>query len=139
MWLDAGILRGALRAAAVVARGGHHDNPCRHQTLRRQRERVGVIRLVHTRRNRQIHDPDVQRRFVRQNVVERRDDVADASPSRIVEDFENDEVCAGRDAGSGAAGIEPVARNDSRDVRAVAVIIVRGLTPVDEIDESIHA
>ena len=42
-----------------------------------------------------------------------------------VERLEHDQMRAGRDARARAAGVEPVARDDAGDVRAVAVVVVR--------------
>ena len=72
-------------------------------------------------------------------VVERGDDVADPPVAVAVEHLERDDVRGRRDPGAGAAGVEAVARHDPGHVRAVAVVVVRALAIVDEVDERIDA
>ena len=123
MWLDAptvnthGALPGAVippycvgrRAAAVVPGGGDDDDAGLHGALRGERQRIGVVRLVHAGRDRQIDDADVQGVLFATDVVERGDHVADVAPARAVERLEDDEPRAGRDARARAAGVEAVA------------------------------
>ena len=59
------------------------------------------------------------------DVVERRDHVADAAAAGLVEHLQHDQARAGAMPVRAAAGIEAVAGDDAGDVRAVAVVVVR--------------
>ena len=74
MWLDAptvsthGALPGAVMPpycvcpsalAAVVAGRRDHDDPGADRALGGERQRIGVVRLVHAGRDRQVDDADV--------------------------------------------------------------------------------
>ena len=71
--------------------------------------------------------------------LQRRDHVADAALAVLVEHLEADEVGGRRDAGAGTVRVEAIAGDDAGDVRAVAVVVVRGGPVVDEVDEGRHA
>ena len=98
MWLDAptvsthGALPGAVMPPYCVAPCGLRPLlpaaatttiPASHRALRGERQRIGVVRLVDARRDRQVDDADVQRVLVGDDVVERGDDVADAAAARL--------------------------------------------------------
>ncbi len=70
---------------------------------------------------------------------ERGDDVADDAATVLVEHLQADEVRRRRDPGVRAAGIIAVAGDGARDVRAVAVVVVRLQAIVHEVDEGRHA
>ncbi len=129
----------AVDAPADVPGGGDNDDACPHGALRGQRQRIGVVRLVHASRDRQIDHADVQGLPLRHRIVERRYHVADVSPARAVEGLEHDEMCSGSDTRARPAGVKPVARDDARDVRTVAVVVIGRRGPADEIDEPIDA
>ena len=113
MWLDAptvsthGALPGAVmppycvtpsRFAAVVA-GRRDDHDARlDRALGGERQRIGRCTTRTRPRDRQVDDADVERVLVRDDVVERGDDVADAAAARRVEHLEHDQMRAGRDA-----------------------------------------
>ena len=80
MWLDAptvnthGALPGAVMPpycvrpvarCAVVPAAATTTMPASHGALRGQRQRIGVVRLVHAGRDREVDDADVQRVLVR--------------------------------------------------------------------------
>ena len=71
--------------------------------------------------------------------LERRDDVADDAAAVLVEHLQADEVRRRRDPGVRAVRVVAVAGDDARDVRAVAVVVVRLEAVVDEVDEGRHA
>ena len=56
-----------------------------------------------------------------------------------VEHLERDDVRVGRDAALLAVRVVAVAGDDAGDVRAVAVVVVRERTAVDEVDELVDA
>ena len=68
----------------------------------------------------------LKRVLVRDRVVDRGDDVADVALARRVEHFLDEQRRARRDAAAAPVGVVAVARDDARDVRAVAVVVVRG-------------
>ena len=131
----AAVLRVPFRAATVVSGSGDHGDARADRTLSRKRKRIGVVRLVHARRDREIDDTEVERIAASHRVVDRGDDVADVPPAAFVEHLQDDEMRARRDAGSRAVRVEPVAGDDACHVRAVAVVVVRRRHSIDKIDE----
>jgi hypothetical protein len=129
----------AIGVFAVVSGGGDDDNAGVHGLAGGQGQRIGLVRLVHSRRDRQVDHADIERVPMMDRVVDRGDDIADHPVAAAVEDLERDEVRGRRDPGTGARGVEAVAGHDPGHVRAVAVVVVRHLTVVDEIDEGIDA
>ena len=125
----------SLGAAPQVSSGGDDHDPCIDCPSRRQRERVGLVGLVHPGRHRQVDDPDVVRRALLDRVVDCGDGAADESVAVLVERLEHDEVGAGRDPPARPVRIEPAAGDDAGDVRAVPVAVVRLRLVVDEVHE----
>ena len=66
-------------------------------------------------------------------VVECCDHVADVTEAVAVEHFEDDKIRGGGDASPRAVGIVSAAGDDSSDVRAVAVVVVRLRLILDEV------
>src|SRR5262249_11277603 len=81
----------------------------------------------------------VQLRLMGDDVVDGGDHVADAAVPGIVEYPQHGEVRVRRDPRPAAGRVEPVARNDAGDVRAVAVWIGWHGRAGDEVDEPIDA
>ena len=77
---------------AEVAGRGHDDDARVDDALGRERQRVGLVRLRDRRANREVDDADVVGVAVRDDPVERRDDVADVAAAMIVEDLQADQV-----------------------------------------------
>ena len=78
----AAVLRLSLRVAAEISGGRYDDDAGFHRPLRGQRQRIGRIRLVHTRRHRQIDHADIELGAMLDRVVDRRDHVADVARTR---------------------------------------------------------
>src|SRR5262245_18255222 len=151
MWLDAptvsthGALPGAVMPPyCIVPFGPRPLFPAAATTVtppatreRREGQRIVGAGLVDAGRDRHVADADVERGFVRLDVLHRRDGVADASRAGCIEDLQDDEMRAGRDTRPSSVGIVAVARDDARDVRAVAVVVVRSCLASDEIHEAV--
>ena len=129
---------------ADVARVGVADDPAREV---RPLDGIGLDRGValdpllvgHGLRHAVDELPAPRQVLLRDDIVQCRDHVADASLAGRVQCLEHDQACGRRDARSAAAGIEPVAGDDPRHVRPMAVIVVRARTCVDEVHELIDA
>src|SRR5439155_6345358 len=104
---------------------GDDDDAFAHDAGGGERERIRRVRFVHACRDRQVDDADVQLGLVGDDVVERRDYVADAATSGTVERLEDDEMRPGRNARASSGRVEAVARDDPGDVRALTVVVVR--------------
>ena len=129
----------SLTVAAIVAAGCHDDDASLHGTFGRQGQGIGFVRLVNTRRHRHIDDANIERVLQGNGVIECGDDVADVAATGAVQDFEHHQVRGWCNAGPRAARIEAVAGDDAGDVCAVAIVVVRGVEPVHEVDEMIDA
>ena len=95
---DAAVLRLAVGVPTEIARRRDDDDPRFDGALGRERQRIGVVRLVDAGGDRQVDDADVERVLVRDRVVDRGDDVADVALAVAVEHFQDDERRARRDA-----------------------------------------
>ena len=133
------VLDETARSVAVVAGRSDHDDPRLDRLEGRKRQRIDVVRFVHAGRDRKVAHSSLERGFVRNDIVQRRDDVADEPVTGAVEHLVHAETRPRCDAGPGAPGIEPVAGDDARDVRAMPVIVVGRRQSADEIDEPVHA
>ncbi len=136
---DAAVLRLAVGRLPEVAGSGDNDDAGVHRVPGGKRQGIGEKGLRDGRADRQIDDPDVVGRAIRYRPFERRNDAADRPLALIVEHLEADHLRRGGDAGAEAARVVPVARDDSGDVRAVAVVVVGRVTAVDEVDECRYA
>src|SRR5262249_56406845 len=117
------------------AGGGRGGGPGSDGALRGGRGGIAGVRLVNARRDREVEDAEVERVLVRDRVVDGGDHVADVALAAAVEHLLDQERRAGRDAAPAAARIVAAAGQNPGDVRAVAVVVVRGRLERDEIDE----
>ena len=132
---DRAVLRLTQPVLAEVPGGRHHDDPGVHGALGRERQRIGLVRLGHRSANRQVDHAEVEGRLVDDGPVERRDHVADDAAPVLIENLQAHDVRIGRDASTSTQGVEAVAGDDPRDVRAVTAVVVRRRPPVDEINK----
>ena len=132
---DAAVLGQARRVLAKVARRGDDHNSAVDDALGRERERIGPERLVDGRGDRHVDDADPVFVVMRDDPVERCDDVADRAETVRVENLERDEAGVWSDARLLTARVAAIASDDAGHVRAVSVVVVRGRPAVDEIDE----
>ena len=129
-------------AVVAAVAGGRDDGDTEvDEPLGRLGQRIHVVRLGDRRANRQVDDADVVTVLVviRGHPVERRDDIGDRAVAIAIENLENGQRRARRDAGVLAARILAVPRENAGHVRAVAEIVVRHLVSVDEVHESVDA
>ena len=131
------MLHHALVVAAVIAGGRDHHDAFLDRALGGQREEIGVVRLVDARADRHVEDADVELALVSDGVVDRRNDVADASATVLVQNLEHHQSRPGGDAGARAVGVGAIAGDDAGDVRAVPVVVVRLRLAADEVHELI--
>ncbi len=120
---------------AMVPRGGHHHDAGVDGAPCGQRQRVCVVRLVDPGRHREIDHADVESRPLLDRVVDRRNRVADVAVAVLVERPQDEQVRPWCDPPSCAVRVVTVAGDDSGDVRAMAVAVVRLGLEVDEVDE----
>ncbi len=132
---DAAVLRLALRVLPQVAGGRYDDEAGVDGALRRERQRIGRVRLVHAGGDGKIDHAEVECVLVRDRVIDRGDDVADVALAGGVEHFLDEQRRARSDAAAAAPRVVAAARDDAGDVRAVAVVVVRGGLEADEVDE----
>ena len=122
---DAAVLGLPQRVPAEVPGSCHDDDARVHRALGGLGQRVGVVRFGDPRADRQIDDADVVGLPVRDRPFERGNHVADDAAAGPVEHLQPDQVRIGRDAGARPGRVEPVAGEDTRHMRAVAVVVVR--------------
>ncbi len=122
----------------VASRGDDNDAGI-DGALGGESQGIGFVGLGDARAHRQVDDANVVRHAVCDGPFERGDDVADDAAAMLIEHLQADQVRRGRDARVRAVGVVAVAGDDSRDVRAVAVVVVGLQLVVDEVDEGRHA
>ena len=83
-------MRAAGRAATVVAGGRYDHDACGDCALRGERQRIHVVRLVHARRYRQVDYANVKGIFVSNDILQSRDDVADAPATGRIKSLDDD-------------------------------------------------
>jgi hypothetical protein len=136
---NAGVLNVAFRATPVVSGRGHDNDTCVNRLTCRQRQRVGEVRLVHARRNREVDHAQAQGIAVGHGITDRGDDVARPALPLRVEHLEHRQPHAWRDAGPRAARIGAAARDDPGHVRPVPEVVVGVGAAGREVDEPFDA
>ena len=106
--------------------------------FRRERQRVRPIGFADARADRQIRNANVISSAIRDDPVERLNDVADGAVSVRVEDLQRHDARVGCHTGFLPARVVAVSGDDAGDVRAVPVVVVRQRLAVHEVDERRH-